>query len=33
LNDPGKEDVFASVEMEDLIDTWLYRDQLEFIGR
>jgi hypothetical protein len=31
LNDPGTEDVFARVEMKDLVDTWLYRDQLEFM--
>jgi hypothetical protein len=33
LNDPGKENVFASVEIENLVDTWLYRVQLEFIWR
>jgi hypothetical protein len=32
-NVPGEEDVFAGVEREDLVDTWLYRDQLAFITR
>ena len=35
LNDTEKEDVLVlvSVGMKGLFDTWLYKDQLEFIGR